>query len=204
MTTYAKLLRDPRWQRKRLEVMERDDFQCQRCDATNKTLNVHHKKYLPGRSPWEYPNELLITYCEDCHKAHHPKKTANSLPPLRPLNLSAQGFVITWTAFPDNEIAAWDFVEWSGTTMRYGHPEKNEIYVCLDRRGRTFWIDQSDGRFFKRFTDFDVEYDATSDRWLEINRPMSNEKVLSLLQCSMDGIQNGADFEDGKPNGPTT
>jgi len=198
MNAYSKLLRDPRWQKKRLEIMARDDFQCQRCRATDKTLNVHHKKYLPNRAPWEYPSELLITFCEGCHKAHHPNKTAH---PLRPLNLRAPGFVITWTAFPDNEIRAWEIVEWTGTTMRYGHPEKNEIYVCLDRRGRTFWVDQSDGRFIERPSDFYVEFDE-NDRAMEITKPADDEMTMGILLGVLDGIKNGADFEDGKPNGP--
>jgi hypothetical protein len=200
--TYSELLRDPRWQKKRLEIMKRDDFQCQRCKATEKPLNVHHKKYLRNRKPWEYSDELLITFCEDCHKAQHPEKTITpKLPPIRPINLSATGFVITWTAFPDNDIPAWEIVEWTGTTMRYGHPEKNEIYVCLDRRGRTFWIDQSDGRLVPRPEEFEIEFDANG-RVLEITRPTTDEMAMALLLCTVDGIKHGADFEDGKPNGP--
>lgn len=66
--SYWELLRDPRWQRKRLEVMQRDDFTCQCCDKKTQTLNVHHMYYERGLSPWEYPNESLQTLCEDCHE----------------------------------------------------------------------------------------------------------------------------------------
>lgn len=66
--TYSEKLRDPRWQRKRLEVMQRDDFACQFCEAKDKTLNVHHVEYIKGREPWEYDNLYLITVCEECHK----------------------------------------------------------------------------------------------------------------------------------------
>ena len=35
-------------------------------------LHVHHKYYILGRKPWEYPNDCLITLCSDCHeKLHH-------------------------------------------------------------------------------------------------------------------------------------
>lgn len=68
MKTYSEKLRDPRWQRLRLKVMERDDWTCQHCQATEKTLNVHHRIYLRGREPWDYAPDLLITLCEDCHK----------------------------------------------------------------------------------------------------------------------------------------
>jgi len=64
---YAEKLRDPRWQRKRLEVLQRDDWTCQRCWSKDRTLNVHHKTYLRGHEPWEYDAALLLTLCEDCH-----------------------------------------------------------------------------------------------------------------------------------------
>ena len=64
---YSELLRDPRWQKKRLQILERDNFTCQGCGDTHNTLHVHHKEYVYGRDPWEYENEELITYCKDCH-----------------------------------------------------------------------------------------------------------------------------------------
>lgn len=69
-STYSEKLRDPRWQRKRLEVMQRDDFKCRMCGATDKTLNVHHCYYSLDRTrmPWEYELESLKTLCEECHE----------------------------------------------------------------------------------------------------------------------------------------
>lgn len=34
-------------------------------------LNVHHKLYVKTRLAWEYMDEELITYCQDCHQAVH-------------------------------------------------------------------------------------------------------------------------------------
>lgn len=59
--------KDPRWQRKRLEVMERAQFACERCKTDAKTLNVHHGYYERGKKPWEYQSETLHCLCEDCH-----------------------------------------------------------------------------------------------------------------------------------------
>lgn len=67
MTAYWELLKDPRWQRLRLEVMERAGFRCEDCADHRKTLNVHHSYYLKNRAPWEYPSESLVCLCEDCH-----------------------------------------------------------------------------------------------------------------------------------------
>ena len=48
--------------------MERDDFTCQECKNTEKTLHVHHKQYEKGKDPWDYLDENLITLCKDCHE----------------------------------------------------------------------------------------------------------------------------------------
>ena len=69
--TYSEKLRDPRWQKMRLQIMERDKFTCQKCRSTTKTLNVHHTEYRAGCEPWGYPQGLLVTLCEDCHKGEH-------------------------------------------------------------------------------------------------------------------------------------
>lgn len=67
-SSYAEKLKDPRWQKKRLEVLQRDQWACRLCDATDKTLHVHHRIYLPYRDPWEYDEAFLETLCADCHE----------------------------------------------------------------------------------------------------------------------------------------
>ena len=67
---YHQLLKDGRWQRRRLEIMQRDDFKCRDCGTTD-DLNVHHIRYLAGRKPWEYDDGDLITLCGKCHKKWH-------------------------------------------------------------------------------------------------------------------------------------
>lgn len=64
---YLAKLRDPRWQKKRLEILQRDNFTCQHCENAEKTLHVHHKTYFRGNQPWEYLSSFLVTLCEDCH-----------------------------------------------------------------------------------------------------------------------------------------
>lgn len=69
--TYSEKLKDPRWQRKRLEILQRDNFCCQSCNDAEKTLHVHHVFYQKGRDPWDYSNCDLITLCDDCHETWH-------------------------------------------------------------------------------------------------------------------------------------
>lgn len=64
---YSEKLRDPRWQRRRLDILQRDDFTCQICFDTTTTLHVHHRRYLAGREPWEYGDHDLTTLCKPCH-----------------------------------------------------------------------------------------------------------------------------------------
>lgn len=66
--SYYELLRDPRWQRKRLEIMERADFTCEECGDKSATLEVHHGYYKFGNAPWEYPSSSLACLCGPCHE----------------------------------------------------------------------------------------------------------------------------------------
>ena len=78
MSKYSELLKDPRWQKKRLKIMERDNFQCQITFEKDKTLCVHHKKYIKGKKPWEYANKDLITITDEEHTAMHIVLSENS------------------------------------------------------------------------------------------------------------------------------
>jgi hypothetical protein len=53
---YSQKLKDPRWQKKRLEILERDGWKCMACGDKEKTLHVHHIFYLPGKEPWDIPS----------------------------------------------------------------------------------------------------------------------------------------------------
>ncbi|HUD10853.1 MAG TPA: hypothetical protein VMS08_00460 [Candidatus Saccharimonadia bacterium] len=64
---YAIKLQDARWQKKRLEVFERDKWKCRYCGG-DQLLQAHHIKYEFGRDPWDYPLHYFITLCDGCHK----------------------------------------------------------------------------------------------------------------------------------------
>ena len=71
MSKYSELFKDPRWQKKRLEILNRDNFKCVCCDDDKETLHVHHKWYEKGLKPWEYKGPCLVTLCESCHAREH-------------------------------------------------------------------------------------------------------------------------------------
>lgn len=77
--TYKEKLLDPRWQRRRLEVLSRDKFACQYCGNTEQTLHVHHYSYAKSGNPWDAEDESLITLCADCHKIIHLEKNMTQL-----------------------------------------------------------------------------------------------------------------------------
>ncbi|MEK0423643.1 MAG: hypothetical protein RLZ95_1553 [Bacteroidota bacterium] len=79
--TYAEKLKDPRWQKKRLEILSRDNWTCQYCGTTKHTLHIHHFRYHNSGNPWESKNEDLTTFCEDCHWLHEyiPSKDYNKI-----------------------------------------------------------------------------------------------------------------------------
>jgi 5-methylcytosine-specific restriction endonuclease McrA len=69
-------LYDPRWKKKRNEIFERDQYRCVNCKSEN-NLEIHLRQYHYSvslkafKNPWEYGNDLLITLCENCHRAGH-------------------------------------------------------------------------------------------------------------------------------------
>jgi hypothetical protein len=68
---YAEQLKHPNWQKKRLESLQAAGWKCQRCEAKDETLHVHHKKYFKGRMAWEYSLHELAVLCESCHSSVH-------------------------------------------------------------------------------------------------------------------------------------
>jgi 5-methylcytosine-specific restriction endonuclease McrA len=83
---YFKLLETPEWKERRREILERDNYTCQKCgqqgngkhdphcklDPPTGALNplhVHHIRY--NGLPWEAADEDMITLCRNCHMEEH-------------------------------------------------------------------------------------------------------------------------------------
>ena len=65
MSSYSDKLKNPKWQKFRLEVFQRDGFACRFCGDKESTLHAHHLQY--NGQPWEANIEDVITLCDKCH-----------------------------------------------------------------------------------------------------------------------------------------
>lgn len=71
--SYKDQLLDRRWQIKKNKILERDNFTCQNVNCKHRgdttiPLHIHHLDYIPETMAWDYPDDMLITLCEICHK----------------------------------------------------------------------------------------------------------------------------------------
>jgi len=72
--SYFDKLRDVRWQKKRLEILNRAGFACEWCGRgegllrSGDLLHVHHGYYVHGADPWDYEDSTLWCLCDSCHR----------------------------------------------------------------------------------------------------------------------------------------
>ena len=64
---YGAQLKHPKWQEKRLRILDRDKWACVFCGNKEDVLHVHHKEYGKGKKAWEYDNDNFTSLCEHCH-----------------------------------------------------------------------------------------------------------------------------------------
>jgi len=65
------------WEHKRLEILRRDNHECQKCKAKglySKAKTVHHIKHLKDRPDLALDDNNLISLCNACHNEEHPEK----------------------------------------------------------------------------------------------------------------------------------
>jgi 5-methylcytosine-specific restriction endonuclease McrA len=71
--TYESLLHTFEWLEKRDDILKRDGHRCAACRSSrgdagdSGILQVHHRYYVLGWLPWDYPDEALVTLCMSCH-----------------------------------------------------------------------------------------------------------------------------------------
>lgn len=65
---YLEQYKNPKWQKLRLKILERDRWVCQKCGEDESQLQVHHRRYIFGKKVWEYNKDDLVTLCKECHE----------------------------------------------------------------------------------------------------------------------------------------
>lgn len=136
--SYSEKLKDPRWQRKRLEIFNRDGWTCVSCGRADLELHVHHTRYIPYRAPWEYGRELLQTLCNKCHTKLHCLE-------------SAFGIVACWTLEESNQEECPSAFPWTGKINDRGpRSEIDPDYECIGSDGDPIWINASCGNPIKK------------------------------------------------------
>lgn len=110
--SYFDQLKNPKWQKKRLEMLEAANWECTECGSKDGTLHVHHKQYIKGRMAWEYSNDELMVVCEDCHDHQH--QIGSELKELLALTDNAQALgLLRGFHLANEKIDTW--VGYSGT-----------------------------------------------------------------------------------------
>jgi hypothetical protein len=74
--TYPERLKDPRWQKLRLMILQSANWRCEDCGCGDKELQVHHCAYMTGKEPWDYPADLLMCVCPACHQWRQQREDA--------------------------------------------------------------------------------------------------------------------------------
>lgn len=115
--SYAEQLRHPNWQRKRLEVLERASFKCEKCFDGESTIHVHHKQYFKGRMAWEYDAKELSALCESCHQYEH-------------LDVEQRAAIMARLAL-DGPLSAEDFIAYGAGAISSFHWMLDDVLAAL-------------------------------------------------------------------------
>ena len=130
------------WEDRRKRVLERDDYECQECGATDTTLQVHH--ITPISEGGSHSLDNLKTICRSCHASEHPQK------------------ITLTTALAENQRIRMKYHSGSGTRVREVDPYALEMHEGIQylvghdyfrdelrhfRPTRIQWVETTDTKF---------------------------------------------------------
>lgn len=72
-----KFYKSTAWKHKRKQVLERDNWECQKCKdegGYSRATTVHHIKHLTDRPDLALTDSNLVSLCSACHNEEHPEK----------------------------------------------------------------------------------------------------------------------------------
>jgi len=98
---YQEKRKDPRWQKKRLEILQSNNWRCEDCGRGDQQLEIHHCYYIKGFEPWDYDIELLMCLCSDCHESRQQREQA--------IHVNLAKAMRCFTA-DEIETASWDII----------------------------------------------------------------------------------------------
>ena len=73
----GKFYKSSAWEKKRLEILERDNYECQVCKEEGgftPATTVHHILHLENRPDLAFDNDNLLSVCAACHNKEHPER----------------------------------------------------------------------------------------------------------------------------------
>lgn len=139
--TYSEKLRDPRWQKKRLFILNRDEFTCQWCQDKESTLHIHHLKYKG--EPWEVEDEFLITLCENCHQCideNYQGAAARLIAALRSKAFAAEHLIKLAKAIENSPLTG---IPFEPTTDTIAHIFRDEVSFDFIRERYFKWVHEN-------------------------------------------------------------
>lgn len=123
--TYTEQLAHPKWQKRRLGMLNAANWSCSQCGCDDVTLHVHHKQYVKGRMAWEYEDSDLAVLCKKCHECQHEAQDALK----RILRLT----------FAENVLVEdFAFGFFAGMLAPFGSMESRDIELALEIEPRFF------------------------------------------------------------------
>ncbi|WP_266367797.1 HNH endonuclease [Tellurirhabdus rosea] len=162
------LYKKSQWKVFRDTVFELDGNVCSVCGRSKEEtiLQVHHKKYIRGRNPWEYATQECITLCRGCHAAEHG------------LIMPKHG----WEYVGDEDLG--DLVgkcECCGSSLRY-------IYYILHQDWGVLEVGThccdllTDSNIASNLKESRQRYEERRERFLSSSRWKQNEEILVIKQ----------------------
>ncbi len=186
-TPYWEKLKDPRWQKRRLEVFQAAGFECANCHASDQPLHAHHLRYKKGADPWDYNDRDIVCLCESCHEEWHAARDALN---LFESGLTAEGLL---------RVAGYALGIASKTTC---NPPHDIATTGLDGKGPPGILGPASGEWVKGLADAIAGLRNDSDdaaAWLVLDR-LPGDRAQVSKQTILRHLYPSFHEDDGEPD----
>lgn len=160
------------WKIFRDELLELDGYKCKDCGRTNSevVLQVHHKAYIKGHKPWEYPLKDCETLCKGCHSSRHGITKPQ----------------IGWEFIGQDDLGDLNGIcENCGASIRHCFFIQHENWGIIEVG--TFCCDKlTDTNIASNFLESQTSYKSRKDRFLNSKRWNFEKKKYSIKQSSFE------------------